>query len=146
MESCPIHSTNGECFATPAPQACHTPRHQARKYLIGLHGELKLSDFGWSVHAPNTRRLTKCGTLDYLPPEMCDPRRSDQPYDEKVDLWSLGVLVYEFLVGEAPFEDTPILTQKRITRGDMKVPSSLSPQAKDLIELVNLLTMTLIIF
>lgn len=106
--------------------------------LIGLHGELKLSDFGWSVHAPNTRRLTKCGTLDYLPPEMCDPRRSDQPYDEKVDLWSLGVLLYEFLVGEAPFEDTPVLTQRKITRGEMSVPSFISLQAKDLIERVSL--------
>lgn len=111
--------------------------------LIGIHGELKLSDFGWSVHAPNTRRLTKCGTLDYLPPEMCDPRRSDQPYDEKVDIWSLGVLLYEFLVGEAPFEDSPILTQKRITKGDMKIPSFVSPQAKDLIERVSLLASSL---
>lgn len=113
--------------------------------LVGIHGELKLSDFGWSVHAPNTRRLrgTKCGTLDYLPPEMCDPRRSNQPYDEKVDLWSLGVLLYEFLVGEAPFEDTPVLTQRRITRADMSIPSFISPQAKDLIERVSLLSASL---
>lgn len=111
--------------------------------LVGIYGELKLSDFGWSVHAPNTRRLTKCGTLDYLPPEMCDPRRSDQPYDEKVDLWSLGVLLYEFLVGEAPFEDTPVLTQRRITRADMSIPSFISPQAKDLIERVSLLSASL---
>eukprot|EP00897_Mesotaenium_endlicherianum_P005283 jgi/Mesen1/4783/ME000242S03952 len=33
-------------------------------------GELKIADFGWSVHAPNSRRQTLCGTLDYLPPEM----------------------------------------------------------------------------
>lgn len=38
--------------------------------LIGLKGELKIGDFGWSVHAPNARRQTLCGTLDYLPPEM----------------------------------------------------------------------------
>lgn len=111
--------------------------------LVGIHGELKLSDFGWSVHAPNTRRLTKCGTLDYLPPEMCDPQRSNQPYDEKVDLWSLGVLLYEFLVGEAPFEDTPALTQRRIARADMSIPSFISPQAKDLIKRVSLLPMSL---
>jgi aurora kinase, other len=36
--------------------------------LLGLKGELKIADFGWSVHAPNTRRTTLCGTLDYLPP------------------------------------------------------------------------------
>lgn len=38
--------------------------------LLGMNGELKIADFGWSVHAPNSRRKTLCGTLDYLPPEM----------------------------------------------------------------------------
>ena len=68
--------------------------------LLGLNGELKIADFGWSVHAPSLRRETFCGTLDYLPPEMVEVKG----YDEKVDLWSLGVLCYEFLVGEPPFD------------------------------------------
>ncbi|CAI5463428.1 unnamed protein product [Closterium sp. Yama58-4] len=38
--------------------------------LLGSDGEVKIADFGWSVHAPNSRRQTLCGTLDYLPPEM----------------------------------------------------------------------------
>jgi aurora kinase len=105
--------------------------------LIGIHGELKMSDFGWSVHSPSSRRLTKCGTLDYLPPEMADPKRCNTPYDEKVDLWALGVLMYEFLVGRAPFEDTPAMTQKRIAKGDMTIPSFVSVEAKDLIEKVS---------
>lgn len=42
-----------------------------------------------------------CGTLDYLPPEMIE----DKEHTEKVDLWALGVLTYEFLVGKPPFED-----------------------------------------
>ena len=37
-----------------------------------VQGELKIADFGWSVHAPNSRRKTMCGTLDYLPPEMVE--------------------------------------------------------------------------
>jgi aurora kinase len=102
--------------------------------LVGLHGEIKISDFGWSVHAPNNRRKTMCGTLDYLPPEMIKPGREENWYDEKVDLWSLGVLAYEFLVGEAPFEDTPVMTQRRIARCEMTVPSFVSPEAKDLIK------------
>ncbi|KAG9246962.1 threonine protein kinase [Calycina marina] len=101
--------------------------------LVGIHGELKISDFGWSVHAPNNRRNTMCGTLDYLPPEMIKPGAQDNYYTEKVDLWSLGVLTYEFLVGEAPFEDTPVMTQRRIARGEMTVPNFVSPEAKDLI-------------
>ncbi|KAJ5737793.1 kinase-like protein [Penicillium malachiteum] len=106
--------------------------------LVGLHGELKMSDFGWSVHAPSGRRLTQCGTLDYLPPEMVDPKRCDKPYDEKVDLWSLGVLMYEFIVGRAPFEDTPAITQRRIARADMTIPSFVSLEAQDLIKKVSL--------
>ncbi|PNY26608.1 Serine/threonine-protein kinase ark1 [Tolypocladium capitatum] len=102
--------------------------------LVGIHGEIKISDFGWSVHAPNNRRKTMCGTLDYLPPEMIKPGSSDNYYDEKVDLWSLGVLTYEFLVGEAPFEDTPVMTQRRIARADMSIPSFVSPEASDLIK------------
>ncbi|KAJ6263214.1 Serine/threonine-protein kinase [Drechslerella dactyloides] len=97
--------------------------------LVGSHGEIKLSDFGWSVHAPTNRRTTLCGTLDYLPPEML---RGDS-HGEKVDLWSLGVLMYEFLVGCAPFEDTPLETQKRIVKLNFKVPDFISADAKDLI-------------
>lgn len=104
--------------------------------LVGIHDEIKISDFGWSVHAPNRRRATLCGTLDYLPPEMIKSGSKDNTYDEKVDLWSLGVLTYEFLVGEAPFEDTPVMTQRRIARADMSIPSFVSPEARDLIKKV----------
>ena len=38
--------------------------------LLNCLGVIKLADFGWSVHAPSNRRVTMCGTLDYLPPEM----------------------------------------------------------------------------
>ncbi|KZL88081.1 aur protein kinase [Colletotrichum incanum] len=103
--------------------------------LIGIHGEIKISDFGWSVHASTNRRSTLCGTLDYLPPEMMKPTGSVE-YDEKVDLWSLGVLTYEFLVGGPPFEDTPEKTRTRIAKADMKVPSYVSLEAKDFIEKV----------
>ena len=98
--------------------------------LLGLNGELKIADFGWSVHAPSLRRETFCGTLDYLPPEMVEVRG----YDEKVDLWSLGVLCYEFLVGEPPF-DAPgkKATFKRISRVDLNFPAYVSAGARDLI-------------
>lgn len=52
-------------------------------------------------HAPSDRRRTLCGTLDYLPPEMVEGK----DHTAKVDLWALGVLTYEFLVGSPPFED-----------------------------------------
>lgn len=101
--------------------------------LLGMHGELKMADFGWSVHAPGDRRKTQCGTLDYLPPEIVN----HTSYGGAVDLWSLGVLMYEFLTGGAPFEDTQALTYKRILRCDMKVPDYVSAEAKDLIKKVS---------
>lgn len=101
--------------------------------LVGIHGELKIADFGWSVHAPSNRRKTMCGTLDYLPPEIVN----HCSYSESVDLWSLGVLMYELLVGEAPFEDTPVLTYKKIVRCEMNIPEFVSPDAKDLIKSVS---------
>jgi serine/threonine protein kinase len=69
--------------------------------LLGLSGEVKIGDFGWSVHAPSDRRTTMCGTLDYLPPEMVEGRA----HNKLVDNWALGVLCYEFVCGAAPFED-----------------------------------------
>ena len=104
--------------------------------LVGLHGEIKISDFGWSVHAPNNRRNTMCGTLDYLPPEMIKPGSQDNFYNAKVDLWSLGVLTYEFLCGEAPFEDTPVMTHRRIARCEMTIPPYVSAEARDLVKRV----------
>ena len=103
---------------------------QPENLLIGHNGELKIADFGWSVHAPSLRRETFCGTLDYLPPEMVEVKG----YDEKVDLWSLGVLCYEFLVGEPPF-DAPgkKATFKRISRVDLHFPDYVSAGARDLI-------------
>lgn len=54
-----------------------------------------------------------CGTLDYLPPEMVEGRT----HDEKVDLWCLGVLCYELLVGHPPFESASHTeTYRRITK------------------------------
>ncbi|KAI1193454.1 serine/threonine-protein kinase [Nemania serpens] len=102
--------------------------------LIGLYGELKLADFGYSVHAPSNRRNTLCGTLDYLPPEMIRSSQLLVSYTKAVDLWTLGVLTYEFLTGEAPFEDGIAMTQRRIVKGAMKpLPSRLSPEAKDFV-------------
>lgn len=99
--------------------------------LLGVNGELKIGDFGWSVHAPGNRRTTLCGTLDYLPPEMVEGNE----HTEKVDLWALGILTFEFLVGTPPFEDMTgyAATYKKISKLDYKVPPSVSLEAKDLI-------------
>ncbi|KAE9396278.1 kinase-like protein [Gymnopus androsaceus JB14] len=99
--------------------------------LLGLNGELKIADFGWSVHAPGNRRRTMCGTLDYLPPEMVEGKE----HTEKVDYWALGVLTYEFLIGNPPFEDRKSVdnTYRRIMRVDLRFPPGMSAEVKDLI-------------
>ncbi|TMW66896.1 hypothetical protein Poli38472_012012 [Pythium oligandrum] len=98
--------------------------------LVGHAGELKIADFGWSVHAPSSRRTTLCGTLDYLPPEMIENR----PHDENVDIWTLGILMYEFIVGVPPFEaESNTETYKRIANIDIKFPSHVSALARDLL-------------
>ncbi|KFK29895.1 hypothetical protein AALP_AA7G192400 [Arabis alpina] len=99
--------------------------------LIGAQGELKIADFGWSVHTFNRRR-TMCGTLDYLPPEMVE----SVEHDASVDIWSLGILCYEFLYGVPPFEAMEHSdTYRRIVQVDLKFPPKpiVSPSAKDLI-------------
>jgi serine/threonine protein kinase len=45
-------------------------------------------------------RSTYCGTPFYLSPEILKGQR----YDEKVDLWAIGILAYELLLGKSPFE------------------------------------------
>lgn len=98
--------------------------------LMGQNAELKIADFGWSVHAPSSRRTTLCGTLDYLAPEMLE----NKMYDEKVDLWCLGILCYEFLVGKPPFEaESMQTTYSLIRRVAVQFPSYISSGARDFI-------------
>uniref|UniRef100_A0A0L0NTF1 Aurora kinase n=1 Tax=Candidozyma auris TaxID=498019 RepID=A0A0L0NTF1_CANAR len=98
-------------------------------------GDVKLSDFGWSVKLDpfSQKRLTVCGTLDYLSPEMVESRS----HDFAVDIWLLGILTYEFLVGRPPFEDDDKgTTYKRIARVDLRIPSFVSDEATDFIRLL----------
>lgn len=104
--------------------------------LLSFNNTIKISDFGWSVrHSPGTsqRRLTMCGTLDYLPPEMIESK----DHDVGVDIWALGVLCFELLVGKPPFEEIDKnATYKRIAKVDLKIPSFVSVEAADLIQIL----------
>lgn len=101
--------------------------------LLGVKNEIKIADFGWSVHAPSSRRTTVCGTLDYLAPEMINKEK----YDEKVDLWCLGILCYEFLTGKPPFEaNSTSATYALIRTIALVFPPYVSSGAKDFISKV----------
>ncbi|KRZ09436.1 Aurora kinase A [Trichinella zimbabwensis] len=101
--------------------------------LVDSRGLLKLADFGWAVDLSNvasSRRRTVCGTLDYLPPEMI----CHGSHDEKVDIWALGVLLYEFLVGDPPFfAPSQKVTMRLISTCEFTIPDTVSDGAKDVI-------------
>ncbi|KAL1132236.1 hypothetical protein AAG570_010193 [Ranatra chinensis] len=98
--------------------------------LLDYHDNIKLADFGWSVHAPSNKRKTVCGTLDYLPPEMVQGK----PYNSYVDHWCLGVLCYEFLVGKPPFEtESQNATYNKIVKVAVVYPQFMSTPARALI-------------
>ena len=67
--------------------------------LIDKNGGIKLCDFGWCVNVAKGERITFCGTYEYMAPEMIN----DEFYDMGIDLWSLGVLLYEMIHGYSPF-------------------------------------------
>jgi len=114
---------------------CHTKNviHRDIKpenLLLDINGKIKVSDFGWSVHAPSGRRETLCGTLDYLPPEMVDGKQ----HNHTADNWALGVLAFEFLTGRPPFEaKNQKETYKKITNLDFTFPNYVSKEARDFI-------------
>jgi len=66
--------------------------------LIDKGNNIKLCDFGWSAES-HVKRQTFCGTVDYMAPEMI----KSEPYDFKLDIWCLGVLLYEMLHGFPPY-------------------------------------------
>lgn len=109
--------------------------------LLDSDGNIKLADFGWSNYEDKMKkRETYCGTLDYLAPEMAD---SSHQHDYRVDIWSVGVLIYELLAGFAPFSpnkpgpeklDIEKETKMNILSSRMNFPKDFPPLAKDLIK------------
>ena len=68
--------------------------------LIGEDNKIKLCDFGWAKELSLENRSTFCGTVEYMAPEIV----GSENYDYGVDIWSLGILLYELLYGHSPFK------------------------------------------
>lgn len=106
--------------------------------ILFVGNTVKLADFGWS----NTRdiiRSTYCGTRDYLAPEML----LKKGHDEKLDIWTLGVLMYEICTGKTPFSPTGVNKRPDAVRTELencilkaepKFPNFLSMNGRDLIQ------------
>ena len=67
--------------------------------LIDKNDVVKLCDFGWCVELKYGNRSTFCGTYEYMAPEIV----TESPYNNSIDIWSLGILLYELIHGYSPF-------------------------------------------
>jgi len=69
--------------------------------LIDSTGHIKISDFGFSafISKETGKRGTMCGTRQYMAPEVIE----EEPYDYSVDVWALGIMIYEMIIGVTPF-------------------------------------------
>lgn len=101
--------------------------------LLTRDGDIKIADFGMAAiqQSPEHRLVTSCGSPHYAAPEVIKA----VPYKgDKVDIWSMGVILYATLSGRLPF-DNPSLPRllASIQKGHFRMASAFSPDAADLI-------------
>jgi len=72
--------------------------------LVSSEDVVKIADFGWvtTTKLLNSGKYRFCGTPNSLAPEMI----LDKGHDEKVDVWGIGVLLFEMIIGKPPFQST----------------------------------------
>eukprot|EP00921_Rhytidocystis_pertsovi_P007633 GHVQ01012663.1.p1 GENE.GHVQ01012663.1~~GHVQ01012663.1.p1 ORF type:complete len:676 (+),score=115.33 GHVQ01012663.1:66-2093(+) len=73
--------------------------------LVNRRGVVKLSDFGWC--SPQGESEGLAGTFNYMPPEMLLQHHQQRGQCGKVDVWAVGVCLYEFLAGQPLFPPLP---------------------------------------
>lgn len=104
--------------------------------LLNNRNEAVLTDFGLAIKNPQKQPLTEfVGTVQYAAPEIIN----NEPYDESVDIWSLGVTLYQMVSGTFPFPLSPETTLRRcISKAAYFFPAqqwrNKSKEVKNLIE------------
>lgn len=97
--------------------------------LITKTGNVKICDFGWAISASEERK-TYCGTLDYMAPEIM----RESQYSNKVDIWSLGIILYELLQGQTPFRGRSVADKlRKIMNKEIEFVVGISNAAKGLV-------------
>ncbi|GIX60730.1 protein kinase domain containing protein [Babesia caballi] len=96
--------------------------------LMDRDGYLKLTDFGFAK-VVEMRTYTLCGTPEYLAPEIL----LNKGHGKAVDWWTLGILIYEMLVGYPPFyNEDPMGIYKKILECRLIFPRFYDADAKEL--------------
>ena len=99
--------------------------------LLNEGGRVLLADYGWSnFNMDGDVRKTFCGTPEYIAPEML----MKKGHDTRVDIWSIGILMFELLAGYSPFvAKTNQELYQNIKRLKINWPKDMSAMAKNLI-------------
>ena len=102
--------------------------------LIFNNYTVKLCDFGWCTKYDGTERITFCGTTEYMAPEMV----KKESYNKEIDVWSLGILLYELVHGYSPFKPNktnfkPSEVIGNIIVHNLKFKKEVSEECKELI-------------
>ena len=101
--------------------------------LLDKNENVKVVDFGFTreYEGKMSYLQTFCGTVCYSAPEML---KGERYAGEKVDVWSLGIILFALLTGELPFdEDDELVTKHKILSEEPQYSESIPPDAKTLI-------------
>ena len=90
-------------------------------------GTVKVADFG--IAHIETSNLTQVGAVMGTPSYMSPEQIMGLPVDGRSDLFSAGVILYQFLTGERPFAGSATTTMQKVLKEDPLPPSSLNVQA-----------------
>eukprot|EP00913_Durusdinium_trenchii_P014226 g13350.t2 len=102
--------------------------------LINADGYVKLTDFGFAKVIEH-RTYTLCGTPEYIAPEVLLKLGSNKGHGKPVDWWTLGILIYEMIVGYPPFVDEdPMGIYQKILAGKITFPKIFHKEAKSLVK------------
>jgi serine/threonine-protein kinase len=103
----------------------HRDIKPANVFLLA-DGTVKVADFG--IAHIDSSSLTQVGTVLGTPSYMSPEQIMGLPVDGRSDLFSAGVILYQFLTGERPFAGSATTTMQKVLKEDPLPPSSLNVQ------------------